>query len=164
MPNLLKYKNRGGERGFTLAEAVVSAIILGIAVGAMLGVFVIGRVSAVKAKYHIQVTNLIQSKMEELKNLIYDDVSTVSAQNIIIDIGQDLASGTSDDLVGQISVDVRDKYDIDNDTNTTETEIDVTGDGTNDTCKAVYVTISWTSPRWGGSGTVTEEFATLISK
>jgi type II secretory pathway pseudopilin PulG len=154
-----KYKS-----GLTLVEAVVSMLILGIAVGAMLGVLMIGEVSTVKAKHHIEAMNLLRLKMEELKNTRYDDIASVTAQNISIDIGQDLIRGTSDDLWGIILVEARDKNDIDGDGNTTEAEIDSNGDGINDSCKPIYATISWTYPSWGGSSNVSEELVTLICK
>jgi len=150
--------------GLTLVEALVSMLILGITVGAMLGVLMIGEVSAVKAKHNIEAMNLLRQKMEELKNTSYDDIKTVSAQNISIDIGQDLVRETSDDLWGVILVEVRDKNDIDGDSDTTEAEIDINGDGINDSCKPIYITISWTYPSWGGHSNVSEELVTLICK
>ena len=164
MPRLRKHKNTADMRGITLTEAVVSVLILGIAIGAMVGVFMISKVSIIKAKHYIGVTNLLQYEMEELKDAVYDNVASAASQDITIDIGPDLTAGTSDDLTGQITVEVRDKEDLDGDTDTLETTIDVDGDGENDACKPVYVTISWTSPGWGGGSSVSEGLATLISE
>lgn len=55
-------------RGITLVEILISILILGISVGAMLGSFVIGRVSATKAKHHIEAMNYARAAMEEYKD------------------------------------------------------------------------------------------------
>ena len=60
---------------------------------------------------------------------------------------------------------VADRDNLDGDGSTTETEIDIDGDGTNDSCKPVYVTISWTCPKLGvGDSNISEELVTLISE
>jgi hypothetical protein len=143
---------------------LVSIVLLGTAMGAMLGAFTIARISIAKAYHHLEAMNLLRRRAEELKDVLYIDLATITAVPIILDIGPDLTSGTSDDLSGTILVQVRDKDDLDGDENTTETEIDIDDDGTNDPCKPVYITISWTSTSWGiGSKTVSEELATLIN-
>ena len=53
------------KRGLTLVEMVISVLILGLALGAMLGTFVMGRVSATKAKHHIQAMNHARAAMEQ---------------------------------------------------------------------------------------------------
>lgn len=148
-----RFKNY--KRGFTLVEMVVSILILGIVAGAMIGTFMISKVSVVKAKYYIEVMNLLRGEIENLKNTPYVDIQSVAAQDITIE----------DNLVGQILVEVKDKDDFDGDGDTTEGAIDVDGDGTNDSCKPIYVTISWTSYTWGGGDSnVSEGLVTLISE
>ena len=155
---------KNDKRGFTLVEMVVSILILGIVAVTMVGVFMIARVSIVKVKHYMQVMNLLRLGMENQKNKVYGDIASVSAQPITIDIGND-AGSTSDDLVGQILVVVGDRDDLDGDGITAEAEIDIDGDSTNDSCKPIYVTISWTSHTLGvGSSSVSEELATLISE
>jgi len=149
---------------FTLVEAVFCVMLLGITVGAMLGAFSIGRISVVKANHYIEAMNLLRQRMEEIKNLSYTNIVSVASQSIVISIGPDLTSGTADDLSGTILVEVVDKNDLDADNNTTETTIDLDGDGTNEACKPVYVTISWDSPLWTSNNIVSEELETLISE
>ena len=151
-----------GSKGITLVEALVSILILGITLVAMLGTFIMGRISATKAKYYIEAVNLLRAEMEEVRNTAYGSVVSGAAQSVSIDIGPDLARDTTDDLMGTIQVEVRDKNDLDGDNDTTETEIDIDGDAVNDPCKPVYVTISWTSPTWGGGDDVSEEVACCI--
>ena len=137
---------KNDKRGFTLVEAVVSILILGIIAVTMIGVFMIARVSIVKAKYYIQVMNLLRLEMENQKNKVYGEIISAEAEDITID------SSTTNGLVGEILVVVGD-------------EIDIDGDTINDPCKPVYVTISWTSPKLGvGSSSVSEELVTLISE
>lgn len=56
------------KNGLTLVEMVVSVLILGLALGVMLGTFVMGRMSATKAKHHIEAMNHARAAMELLKN------------------------------------------------------------------------------------------------
>ena len=53
------------KKGFTLVEMVISVLILGLALGAMLGTFVMGRISATKAKHHIEAMNHARAAMEQ---------------------------------------------------------------------------------------------------
>ena len=78
---------KNNKRGFTLVEMVVSVLILGIASGTMLGVFMISRVSIAKAKYYMQAMNLLRVRMENLKNTEYADIESVPSAPITIDIG-----------------------------------------------------------------------------
>lgn len=65
MLQLSKLKNR---RGFTLVEAVVSILILGIALGIMLIVFMMSRMSVAMAKHRIEAMNHARAAMEQLIN------------------------------------------------------------------------------------------------
>lgn len=53
------------KRGFTLIEAAISVFILGLALGAMLGAFVMGRFSVIHAKHRIESMNHAQAAMEQ---------------------------------------------------------------------------------------------------
>jgi len=151
------------QKGIGFLETLISILILSIALGTMLGSFVIGRVGATKTKQRIEAMNLLRKKAEELRNIPYSNIVSVGATNISIDIGPDVVEGTTDDLVGTITVEVRDKNDFDGDGGTSENEIDIDGDGINDLCKPVHITISWISRRWGGTGSVSMELSTIIS-
>lgn len=63
------------KKGITLVEMVISVLILAMALGAMLGCFVIGRISATKAKHRVQAMNFLRGKMEEIKAIGIDESS-----------------------------------------------------------------------------------------
>ncbi len=65
MLKLSKLKNK---KGFTLIEAVVSILILGTAMGLMLVVFVMSRVSIAMAKHRIEAINHARAAMEQYIN------------------------------------------------------------------------------------------------
>ena len=65
MSKLSKSKNR---KGFTLIEAMVSVLILGIALVVLLGSFIMGRMNAAAAKHHIEAMNHAQAAMEQCLN------------------------------------------------------------------------------------------------
>ena len=154
---------KNDKRGLTLVEMVISVLILGVVVGAMLGAFMTSRLGMFKAKFYMQAMNLLRYEMEELKNTPYGDISD-SKYDTTIDTGSDPDS-TADDLIGEVIVEVGDKEDLDGDEDTSEEEINIDNSGGNDLCKPVYVTISWTIPLLGsGNKSESEELVTLISK
>lgn len=155
-------KIKSMNKGITFVEILVSVLILGIVLSAMLGSFVIGRTSINKVKHRLEAMNLVSAMVESLRDLDYTGVASIPSQNISIDIGPDLVRDTADDLVGSIAVVVQDINDIDGDGNTAEDEIDITGDGNNDSCKPVYVTISWNERSMAGSRMVNEQVVTFI--
>jgi len=55
-------------KGIALTEIMISVLILGIAISAMLGSFVIGRFSTSKAKHRIQALNHVRAAMEQYLN------------------------------------------------------------------------------------------------
>jgi type II secretory pathway pseudopilin PulG len=60
-------KNAGkNRRGITLVEALIAIIILALTFVAMIGVFVIGRVSVTKARHHSQAMNHARAAMEQV--------------------------------------------------------------------------------------------------
>jgi len=59
------FVNLKQEKALTLIEMIISVLILGLALGAMLGTFVMGRISATKAKHHIEAMNHARAAMEQ---------------------------------------------------------------------------------------------------
>ncbi len=91
MLNLWKSKNK---TGFTLVEAMVSILLLGISAGAMVGVFTICRTNATKAMHYIEATNHVRAAMEQLVT----DYTVTPA----------LPNGTIKDLGGSYSIAITD--------------------------------------------------------
>jgi len=157
MPRLLKH-NRvfAADSGFSLIEAMVSILLLGIVSGSMVGAFIVGRAGVIRASHYLEAMNLLRLNIEVIRNTTYDSIDSLEGS-------YDLTEA-SDNFTGTLTITVHDINDLDSDEITTECEIDITGDGDNDDIKPVYVTISWDSPLWwwGGSKTVvSEELVTL---
>ncbi len=152
------------EAGITLSEAVIALLLLGVTVAGMLTSFVMGRISASHARYHAQAMNQLQAEAEELTAGPYEDVGDQALTQVMIDPGPDLQEGTSDDLFGGLLVEVGDRFDLDADGDTTEEEIDVDGDGVNDPCKPVRVSLTRTFLSFAGPTSVTVSLDTLIAK
>ena len=150
-------------KGFTLTEVIVALLLLTMATGGTLTAFLMGRVSSYHARYHAQAMNLLQAKVEELAAGSYKDVKDEGPLPAIIDPGLDLESGTKDDLLGSLWVQVNDRNDFDGDGNTAEQEIDLDGDGVNDPCKPVRVSLTWTSLSYGGDTPQIVSLETLIA-
>ena len=151
------------ERGFTLIEVLFSSIVLAAVLSAMVGTFVLGRFSAAKARHHAQAMNLLREKVEELTSLPYANVVDEGPTAIILDSGLDVGSAV-DDIMGTLQVQVEDSLDLDGDADTVEEQIDVNGDGLNDLCKPVTVTMVWQENSLGGAQNVTEILRTFISQ
>ena len=118
----------GQRKGLTLVEMVVSVLILGMALGVMLSCFVIGRVSATKAKHRMKAMNLLRAKMEWVKGQSY---STIEGW-----IGNPIIENDVDDAIGADEL-------ID-DTRTTTVAYDA------DNNLIVTITLNWRKRRWGG--------------
>jgi hypothetical protein len=106
--------------------------------------------------------NLLQAKLEELSGGKYENVQDQGPLPAIIDAGSDLQWGTADDLLGTLWVEVNDARDLDGDGDTGEEEIDLDGDGTNDPCKPVRVSLTWTSLSYGGNTPMMVSLETFI--
>ncbi len=150
--------------GFTLAEVAIAVLLFGLTVGGLYSAFLMGRVATFRARHQAQVTNLLQAKLEALWAGSYDDVQDQDPTEVIVDPGSDGEWGTSDDLVGRLRVEVDDRMDLDDDGDRTEEEIDLDGDGTNDPCKPVHVSLTWESFSFGGHRSLTVSLDTLIAK
>jgi type II secretory pathway pseudopilin PulG len=151
MRKLLMSENR--RSGVTLVEMVVSILILGTTLGAMLGVFLISKVSVINAKYYTAVMNLARARMEDMKDQLSQDynntalrgVSTVtpsypyqiSNTQVTIDGGRDL------DGDGDFS-------DSDGDELTGSRITQVEPIGSPEQYLEVTVTITWSGYKWGG--------------
>lgn len=161
MLKLSKRKNR--KRGLTLVEAIVSVLILGITVGAMLGVFMIGRYSVTKGKDYIEAMNLARARMEWIKAQNYADLNRgtasvtaaypylASTESVTIDVGRDIDNdgifdNDGDELIG-----------------TRITQVEPIGSP--EEYLKVTVTVSWTERLLGGSGwQASKSLITFISE
>lgn len=123
------------KKGFTLVEAVVSILILGITVISMLSALVMGREVIEKMKHRTKAMNLLRSRMEWVKEQSFSTVESWE-DTPIVENNVDDAIGT-DELL--------------NDTRTTS----VTDEG-ND---VFIVTINLT---WDGS--LSEEIVSVIAQ
>jgi type II secretory pathway pseudopilin PulG len=150
--------------GFTLVESVISVLIIGIVLVALLTSFVMGKMGAMRARHQSQVMNVLRQQAETIVNQAYALVASQAAQSVTIDPGEDLTYGTADDFQGSLTVQVQDLNDLDGDGDTTENEIDVNGDGINDLCKPVTFTLTWTDYSFGGNQTVVQTIQTLVSQ
>lgn len=166
MPRLLKH-NRvfAANSGFSLVEAMVSILLLGIVSSSMVGAFIVGRAGVIRASHYLEAMNLLRLRIEDIRNTPYDSIDSLECSGVSISLNPGLTGDTTDDFWGTIDIITSDVNDLDSDDNITEHEIDIDGDGINDAIKPVYVIISWDSPLcwWGGNGTVVvgEELATL---
>jgi type II secretory pathway pseudopilin PulG len=77
------------KRGITLTEALISILIMGFALVALLGTFFVSKLSTFKAQHHMEAMNHARAAMEEL----IDDVSATYT----------LPDGTIKDLGGSYS-------------------------------------------------------------
>jgi type II secretory pathway pseudopilin PulG len=122
-----------GTSGFTMAEVVfASAILFVVAVGSV-GAFEYVGTSAVVAKEKVAALNLANQKLEEARNLPYDDVGIVRE------------NGTFGDPAGTIP----ESEAVDEFTVTTAVSWQVDEDSGRSTYKNIRITVSWDEPRHG---------------
>ncbi len=145
-------------------EVVVSLLLLGLATGGLFTSFLMGRISSYHSRYQTQAINLLQAKVEELAARAYDDVQDEGPVPVAIDPGSDLEWGTTDDLRGNLWVEISDHNDLDGDGEAAEEEIDLDGDGVNDPCKPVRVRLTWASLSYSGDAAMNASLETLIAK
>ena len=129
------------DAGMTFVELIVSVLILGIALGAMLSVFVMGRTSAARAKHKVQAMNHLREYMEEIKGMAY---SAVTNDTTLVTIDDNATSDTADDLIGSMTVAV----------------IEHAVDG----YKEAITTLTWTERTLQGAPQITEELTTYIAE
>jgi prepilin-type N-terminal cleavage/methylation domain-containing protein len=96
------------QRGVTLVEVVISLLLLSIATGALIGAFVISKLSATRARHRISAINLVREKIETIKGVLYDQIPAQAGNpEIIIDQG---SADSGDELRGHLITDVLDIY------------------------------------------------------
>ena len=120
---------------------LVSSALLLIMLSSVLPTFVIGKMNTISAKHRAEVRNILRAKVEEIKNMPYENVLSSGPSNLIINTGPDLVSDTSDDMLGE--------------------EVVNTIDGTG--YKEVSVTISWTEPGFNNSRSISETLVTIVN-
>lgn len=87
-------------RGVTFIEVVISLLLLSITIGAMLGAFLIGRVSAARAKHRIVAINLCRDKIESVKALPYDQIGDQAGSEPNLGIDTNLTGARTTTVVG----------------------------------------------------------------
>lgn len=99
---------RRKQRGITFIEIVISLLLLGIAIGAVIGAFVISKASATRARHRVSAINLTRAKIETIKGLTYSQIpASAGVENVVMDQG---LPGPGDELSGQCTTTVLDVY------------------------------------------------------
>ncbi len=159
--------------GVTLVELMVAFAICAVIFSAILAAFLTVKSVNTFMRHKTQAMEIARSRVERLKRTSFDcipddvncaNVTTVSS-TVSYDAGKDGSFGTTDDMTGTLTTDLKDGLDMDNDGNTTETAIDVNGDGVNDPAdaKPIRVTFTWTEKLYGQTKTFSVFIDTLIS-
>ena len=125
--------------GITFIETLVAVLVLGLVLSGMLGTFVMGRVSLAKAKHRHAACALIQQKLEELTDTLYDSISGATEADVTLDPG---SSDSGDELFC-----------------TRATSVTSLSYG-----KEVTVAVSWTERSWGGQKSVSESATTIFTE
>lgn len=137
-------KKSFNQAGITFIEILIAVLILGILFAAVLGAFVMGKVSVTKAKHYTQAISLARQKMEEIKGMSYSQISSLQADspitededdNFVLDPG----SGSLDE----------------------ERETQIEDD---DSGKKITVTVSWREHSLGSDNEVSVDVVTLVSE
>ena len=78
---------RRGRRasGMTLVETLVSVVILNIALCVVLAAFITGKMSVARVKHKAEAVNILQKKLEELKNTSYPNIVSSGPNQIDMD-------------------------------------------------------------------------------
>jgi type II secretory pathway pseudopilin PulG len=72
-----KFKNQNFKKGFTLVEALISILLIGIIFLGIVGAFEAGMKILLQSKARAAALFLANQRMEEIRNLPYNDVGTV---------------------------------------------------------------------------------------
>lgn len=76
------------QKGVTFIEAVISILFLSIAIGAIIGAFVICRASAATVRHRALAVNLARARIENIKSLAYPQIpAQTGVESIAIDQG-----------------------------------------------------------------------------
>lgn len=127
-------------RGVTFTEVIVSLLLLGITIGAVIGAFVMGSMSTARVKHRITAINLAREKIEIVRAVDFAGIpAQAGTENITIDAG---SASSGDELTGQRTTAV----------------LDVSGSAKE---YKITVSVSWTEN--AASNTLQERIITLIS-
>jgi hypothetical protein len=129
-------------KGMTLAEVMVGVLIATLLFGSLILSALAVRTLSVINRHSIQAINAARGALETIKGQGYGAAVNSSWQRAY-DAGPDALFGTADDLVGTVTLSVRDYLDMDADEDLDEALIDVDGDGANDAARPVRVTFTW---------------------
>jgi hypothetical protein len=165
----MKRTRHPNNRGVTLPESLLCTFIVAITLTGALWSFIHGRLSINSGTHYLQAINIASLKMEELKNLGYDNVAAQGDQagisvsiddggtenedfnfNGVLDEGEDLNGNTEldlnteDDLLGTMDVDIGAAFNMWN---------DAVSDA--DDAVPVSITVTWQERGTGGHTVVT---------
>ena len=128
--------------GFTLAEVLVSSLIIAFLLVSLLASFIAGRYVTQVAKHRAQATNVLSARIEYLKGLGYSAVNLMDP--VVVESGVPLdAVGSGAQIAGTRT--------------TTISDIDA------DDVLEIEVTFQWTERHMGAPVTVSEELRTLMA-
>ena len=150
--------------GFTFVEIMIALAAIVMMFGTMASAFLSIKSLNSVSRHHVQAAETVRGKIETLKGTPFANVANTVAV-VPYDAGNDGSFGTADDLTGTLTVTIGDFLDMDDDTNTPETLIDIDGDGNNDPTAAVPVRVTFTWTQWvlGQMKTYTVNADTLMA-
>lgn len=152
------------KKGYTLVEVMVALGITVVLFGSMVMTFLTVKSINIMARHKIQAVQAVRGQIENLKAGAFGNIAN-STQVASYDAGADGVFGTGDDMQGTLTTSVQDSVDFDNDGNTAETQIDVDGQGGNDTTAApVRVSFTWNEYVIGQSRNLTVSADTIIAQ
>jgi len=128
--------------GFTLAEVLVSSLIIAFLLVSLLASFIAGRYVTQVAKHRAQATNVLSARIEYLKGLGYDAVNIMDPLIVETDVPLDAVSSGAQ-LAGTRT------------TRITDTDAD--------DVLEIEVSFQWVERHMGAPATVTEELRTLLA-
>lgn len=130
------------ENGLTLVESMVGLAIAMVLFGSLITAALAVRSLVAFNRHYIQALNVARGALETVKGQGYGAAVDDTWQQAF-DAGADAQFGTADDLMGTVTITVRDHVDLDGDGDTAETLVDLDGDGANDAARPIRSTFSW---------------------
>lgn len=135
-------RRRRSAAGFTLAEVLVSSLIIAFLLVSLLASFIAGRYVTQVAKHRAQATNVLSARIEYLKGLGYDAVNLMEPVIVESNVPLDTV-GTGAQITGTRT--------------TTISDVDA------DDVLEIEVTFQWTERHMGAPVTVAEQLRTLLA-
>lgn len=133
-----------GNKGIMLLETVVAVLIAGIATGAVIGTFIVGKYATQRSKHRVAAINRISEELEQVLSTNYADIiDGTYLDNIVID--DKGTADVGDDLIGLQTILI--------------TEIAAGTYG----YKEVRATMAWTEQGWGGASDLSENLVTYVT-